>query len=140
VRDVADDPTSPWYLNSAMGVLGIGGFLVALNAVTSVFATPRDASAVEIAGGVFSLVLGVGGIAAAGGMNAQQAWGWLTGVIVSGLVIATGVVAVRAPSGVLAAAIWIVVGISLLAALLAPPSREMLRRPPPRRPDVADPD
>jgi len=140
VRDVAGaDRSFPGYLNSAMGVLAIGGFFVAVGGVTTLIANYRVASTAEIAGYALAVVIGVAAIAAAGGMNAGHAWGWLIGTIVSGLVIASGVAALISPSTGFGAVVWTLAGILLIAALLAPASRAMLRPPPPR-PDPADAD
>jgi hypothetical protein len=138
VRDVAADRrTFPWYLTSAMGVLGIGGFFNAIGGIVVLLEKDRPHSAAESIGAALAVVVGIAAIAAAGSMNAGYAWGWLLGVIVSAIVVVSGVLALGGASAGLAAALTILIGILLLAALLLPRSREPWRRAP-ARPDEAD--
>jgi hypothetical protein len=138
VRDVAADRrTFPWYLTSAMGVLGIGGFFNAIGGIVVLLEKDQPHSAVQNIEAALAIVVGIAAIAAAGGMNAGHAWGWLVGVIVSAIVVASGVLALSGASAGLAAVMTILIGILLLVALLLPRSREPWRRTP-ARPDEAD--
>jgi hypothetical protein len=138
VRGVAgDDKSFPWYLNGAMGLLGIGGFFNAIGGIVLLLEKDPPHSTPQNIGGALAIVVGIAAIAAAGGMNARHAWGWLLSVVVSAIVVMSGILALKGPSGGLAAAATILIGILLLAALLLPKSRELLWRTPPR-PDEAD--
>ena len=122
----------PWYLNSAMGVLAIGGFFVAVGAVQALVTRDQVSSTGETAGAALALVVGVAAIVGAGGMNAGQAWGWLVGVIVSSFILAAGIVALASSSRGLAAVLTLLTGILLLVALLLPGSRAIMQGAPPR--------
>jgi len=138
VRDVAADKrTFPWYLTSAMGVLGIGGFFNAIGGIVVLLEKDQPHSTTQSIGAAAAIVVGIAAIAAAGGMNAGHAWGWLLGVVVSAIVVASGLLALNGASAGLAAVVTILVGILLLVALLLPRSREPWRRTP-ARPDEAD--
>jgi uncharacterized membrane protein (UPF0136 family) len=138
VRGVArGDRTFPWYLNSAMGVLGIGGFFNAIGGIVVLLEKDQPHSTPQNIGAALAIVVGIAAIAAAGGMNAGHAWGWRIGVVVSAIVVVSGVLALNGPSAGLAAALTILIGILLLVALLLPGSRQLLRPAPPR-PDEAD--
>ena len=133
----AETRTFPWYLNSAMGLLGIGGFFNAIGGIVLLLEKDPPHSTAQNIGAALAVVVGIAAIAAAGGMNARHAWGWILGVIVSEIVVMSGVLALKGPSGGLAAAATILIGILLIGALLLPKSRELLWRTPPR-PDAAD--
>ncbi len=122
----------PWYLNSAMGVLAIGGFFVAVGAVQALVTKDQVSSTGETAGAVTALVVGVAAIAGAVGMNAGRTWGWLVGVIVSSFIVVAGVVSLVSASRGLAAVLTLLTGILLLVPLLLPGSRAILRPAPPR--------
>jgi hypothetical protein len=124
----------PWYLNSAMGVLAIGGFFVVVGAVQALVTKDQLSSTGETAGAATALVVGVAAIAGAVGMNAGRAWGWLVGVVVSSFIVVAGVVSLASASRGLAAALTLLTGILLLVALLLPGSRSIMRRAP-QRPD-----
>ena len=125
------DDDKPWYLNSAMGLLGIGGF-VAIGAVQALVTKGQLSSTGGKAGAAISLVVGTAAIIGAGGMNAGRAWGWLVGVIVSSLIVAAGVIALAGASRGLGAALTLLSGILLVLAFLLPGSRAILRPTPPR--------
>ena len=133
----ADRRTFPWYLTSAMGVLGIGGFFNAIGGIVVLLEKDQPHSTTQSIGAAAAIVVGIAAIAAAGGMNAGHAWGWLLGVVVSAIVVASGVLALNGASAGLAAVLTILTGILLLVALLLPRSREQWRRTP-ARPDEAD--
>ena len=133
----ADRRTFPWYLTSAMGVLGIGGFFNAIGGIVVLLEKDQPHSMAQSVGAAAAIVVGIAAIAAAGGMNAGHAWGWLLGVVVSAIVVASGVLALSGASAGLAAVMTILIGILLLVALLLPRSREPWQRTPPR-PDEAD--
>jgi hypothetical protein len=138
VRDVAGgDRTFPWYLNSAMGVLAIGGFFNAMGGIVTLLEKDPPHSTPQRIGAALAVVVGIAAIVAAGGMNARHAWGWLLGVVVSAIVLLSGVLALNGASAGLAAAATVLIGILLLVALLLPGSRRLLWRTP-ARPDEAD--
>jgi hypothetical protein len=125
----------PWYLNSAMGVLAIGGFFVAVGAVQALVTNDQGSSTDDRAGAALALVVGVAAIVGAGAMNAGRAWGWLVGIIVSSVILALGIVALASPSRGLAAIFTLITGILLVVALLHPVSRAIMRGAPPRPDD-----
>jgi hypothetical protein len=103
-----------------MGLLGIGGFFVAVGAVQALVTKGQLASTGATAGAAISLAVGVGAMVGAGGMNAGRAWGWLVGVIVSSIIVAAGVVSLASASRGLGAALTLLTGILLVLALLLP--------------------
>src|SRR6187397_736370 len=87
--------TFPWYLTSAMGVLGIGGFFNAIGGIVVLLEKDQPHPTTQSIGAAAAIVVGIAAIAAAGGMNAGHAWGWLLGVVVSAIVVASGVLALN---------------------------------------------
>jgi hypothetical protein len=136
-RVTRKDIATPWYLNAAMGLLGIGGFFMVVGALQALATKGQLATTAGKVGAAISLVVGIAAIVAAGGMNAGRAWGWLVGVIVSSLIVVAGIVAIASPSRGLGAVLTLLIGILLVVAFLLPGSR-VLMRPMPPRPDEAD--